>query len=105
MDLWESKPLTFKVTVDGLDVADLVESVTVTPASIADKFEFTSAEGVYTFKSIQSATDAVVTATAKVTVAGTHNEVPFSLETDVVLNTNINDGAIPTNRFDVEFTE
>lgn len=111
MDLWASQPLTFKV-VKGVDEAESdispsITSVTVEPTSIADKFEFTAdvGQGSYSFKSIQSATDAVVTATAKLTVAGTHEGTPYSLEADVVLNTNINDGAIPTNRFDVQFVE
>lgn len=102
MDLWGTQPLTFQVMKDGSNIAPSITSVTVDPASIADKFEFTEAEGVYTFKSIQSSETEVVTATAKLTVAGTDDGVAYSLEADVVLNTNINDGNIPTNRFNVE---
>lgn len=103
MNLWATQNLTFKVMKGAEDITSSVTGVTVTPESIAGKFEFTSEGTTYTFKSIQSATDAVVTATAVVTVAGTHGGTPFSLETNVVLNTNINDGSIPTNRFDVQF--
>lgn len=103
MNLWATQNLTFKVMKGAEDITSSVTGVTVTPESIAGKFEFSSEGGTYTFKSIQSATDAVVTATAVVTVAGTHGGTPFSLETNVVLNTNINDGEIPTNRFDVQF--
>lgn len=102
MDLWGTQPLTFQVMKDGSNIAPSITSVTVDPASIADKFEFSEAEGVYSFKSIQSSTTEVVTATAKLTVAGTDGGVAYSLEADVVLNTNINDGTIPTNRFNVE---
>lgn len=109
MDLWATQPLTFKVVKgeEGSenDITPSVTSVTVTPASIADKFEFTAdvENGAYTFKSIQSSETEVVTATAKLIVAGTDGGVAYSLEADVVLNTNINDGSIPTNRFDVQF--
>lgn len=104
MDLWATQPLTFKVVKgeDTDDISSSVTSVTVDAASIADKFEFTADAGVYTFKSILSSETEVVTATAKVTIAGTDNGVAYSLEADVVLNTNINDGSIPTNRFNVE---
>ncbi|QYN79915.1 hypothetical protein PQD71_gp022 [Kosakonia phage Kc263] len=108
MDLWASQPLTFKVVKgegeDENDITPSVDSVTVTPASIDGKFEFTAdvEGGAYSFKSIQSSTTEVVTATAKLIVAGTHDGVVYSLEADVVLNTNINDGSIPTNRFNVE---
>lgn len=102
MDLWGTQPLTFRVTKDGNDIAPSITSVTVDAASIADKFEFSEADNVYTFKSIQSSETEVVTATAKVTIAGTDNGVAYSLEADVVLNTNVNDGSIPTNRFNVE---
>lgn len=37
-----------------------------------------------------------------ITVAGTEGGVAYSLKADVVLNTNINDGSVPTNRFNVE---
>lgn len=109
MDLWATQPLTFKV-VKGEgeaenDITPSVTSVTVDPTSIADKFEFTGdvESGAYSFKSISSSTTEVVTATAKLTVEGTDAGVPYTLTADVVLNTNINDGSIPTNRFDVQF--
>lgn len=109
MDLWATQPLTFKVVKgEGAgenDISPTITSVTVDPTSIADKFEFTADVGTsaYTFKSIASSTTEVVTATAKLTVVGEDAGVPYSLEADIVLNTNINDGEIPTNRFDVQF--
>lgn len=109
MDLWATKPLTFKV-VKGEgeaenDISQTITGVSVEPSSIADKFEFsgTVGEGNFAFKSISSSTTEVVTATAKLTVVGEDAGVPYSLTADVVLNTNINDGSIPTNRFDVQF--
>lgn len=105
MDLWATKALTFKVMKGEEDITSSVTSVTVDPASIADKFEFTSSNGTHTFKSIQSSPTEVVTATAKVTIVGTHEGDEYTLPADVVLNTNINDGSIPTNRFDVEMTQ
>ncbi|QZA70670.1 hypothetical protein AH04_195 [Erwinia phage AH04] len=105
MDLWATQPLTFKVMKGDEDISSSVTSVTVDAASIADKFEFSIVDGVDTFKSIQSSESEVVTATAKVTIAGTDNGEAYSLEADVVLNTNINDGSIPTNRFDVQMEQ
>lgn len=104
MDLWESKALTFDVTKGGTDIRATVTSVTVDPASIADKFEFTGTleDNDFAFKSIQSSSTEVTTATAKLRVVGTADNVGYDLTADVVLNTNINDGSIPTNRFDVE---
>ena len=102
MDLWASQPMTFKVMKGGVDISSSVTSVTVDAASIANKFEFSDVDSVYSFKSISSSTTEVVTATAVVTIAGTEGGTAYSLETNVVLNTNINDGTIPTNRFNVE---
>ena len=102
MDLWATQNLTFKVEKGGEDITSSVTSVTVDPASIADKFEFEVDGTTYTFKSIQSSESEVVTATAKVTVEGTEGGEAYTLEADVVLNTNVNDGSIPTNRFNVE---
>lgn len=102
MDLWATKDLTFKVMKGEDDITSTVTEVTVDPASIADKFEFTSDAGTHTFKSIQSSTTEVVTATAKVTIKGTEGGEDYTLPADVTLNTNVNDGSIPTNRFNVE---
>lgn len=104
MNLWESKALTFDVMKGGTDVTSTVTSVTVDPTSIADKFEFTGTleDNNFAFKSIQSSSTEVVTATAKLTVVGTADNVGYNLTADVVLNTSINDGSIPTERFNVE---
>ncbi|AEV89641.1 hypothetical protein OBP_204 [Pseudomonas phage OBP] len=111
MDLWESKPLTFKV-VKGEgeaenDISNTITGVSVDPDAIMDKFEFSGVvgEGNFAFKSIASSTTEVVTATAKLLVVGNHDGVDYTLRADVVLNTNINDGSIPTNRFDVQFVQ
>lgn len=109
MNLWATQALTFKVVKgeEGSenDITPTITGVSVDPESIADKFEFTGdvESGEYSFKSIASSTTEVVTATAKLTVVGTDNGVDYTLTADVVLNTNINDGSIPTNRFDVQF--
>lgn len=102
MNLWESKNLTFKVMKGSTDITSSVTGVTVDADSIADKFEFSSSNGTYSFKSIKSDSANQVTATAKITVAGTDNGVAYSLPADINLVTNVNDGSIPTNRFDVQ---
>ncbi|QBZ70712.1 hypothetical protein pETSU_131 [Edwardsiella phage pEt-SU] len=105
MNLWESKAFSFQVFKGENDILPSVTSVTVEPTAIADKFEFTSdlENTAWTFKSIQSSTTETITADAVVTIAGEDAGVPFSLQATVALTTNINDGSIPTNRFDVQF--
>ena len=105
MDLWQSKPFSFQVFKGQNDILPSVTSVTVDQTTIDGKFEFsgTLEQGDWAFKSILSSTTEQITANAKVTIAGTDNGVAFSLDAFVALTTNINDGSIPTNRFDVQF--
>lgn len=102
MNLWDSKPLTFKVMKGSTDITSSVTDVTVDGSSIADKFEFNSNNGTHSFKSIKSDSAAPVTATAKITINGVSDSAGYSLSADVNLVTNTNDGSIPTNRFDVQ---
>ena len=105
MDLWQSKPFSFQVFKGENDILPSVTSVTVDQTTIDGKFEFsgTLEQGDWAFKSILSSSTEQVTANAKVTIAGTDNGTAFSLDAFVALTTNINDGSIPTNRFDVQF--
>lgn len=106
MNLWEKKVLTYKVLDGQTDVTSEVTSVeVVNAADIASKFEFTQDGVVTTFQSVSSSTTDQVTATANILVKGTHNGEAFSLPADINLVTNINDGSIPTNRFDVQMEQ
>lgn len=106
MNLWDKKTLTYQVLDGETDVTSEVTSVeVVNAADIADKFEFTQDGIVTTFQSVSSSTTEQVTATANILVKGTHNGEAFSLPADINLVTNINDGSIPTNRFDVQMEQ
>lgn len=103
MNLWDKQTLSYKVLDGQTDVTSEVTSVeVVNAADIAAKFEVTQDGVVTTFQSVSSSTTEQVTATANILVKGTHNGEAFSLPADINLVTNINDGSIPTNRFDVE---
>lgn len=106
MDLWAKQTLSYKVLDGETDVTSEVTSVEVVNAdAIKDKFEVTQDGVVTTFQSVSSSTTDQVTATANILVKGTHNGEAFSLPADINLVTNVNDGSIPTNRFDVQMEQ
>jgi hypothetical protein len=106
MDLWAKQTLSYKVMDGETDVTSSVTSVTVSNAdAIKDKFEVTQDGVTTTFQSVSSSSTEQVTATANVVIAGTYNGQEFSLPADINLVTNVNDGSIPTNRFDVQMDQ
>lgn len=106
MDLWAKQTLSYKVMDGETDVTSSVTSVTVSNAdAIKDKFEVTQDGVTTTFQSVSSSSTEQVTATANVVIAGTYNGQEFSLPADINLVTNVNDGSIPTNRFDVQMEQ
>lgn len=106
MDLWAKQTLSYKVMDGETDVTSDVTSVEVVNAdAIKDKFEVTQDGVTTTFQSVSSSSTEQVTATANILVKGTHNGQTFSLPADINLVTNVNDGSIPTNRFDVQMDQ
>lgn len=106
MNLWESKNMVYVVKADGTDITNTVTSAIVTNADdIKDKFEVTIDGGTITFKSVSSSTTETVKATASVLIGGTYNGTEYTVDGGVQLITNINNGEIPTNRFDVQMEE
>uniref|UniRef100_A0AAU8KXG8 Uncharacterized protein n=1 Tax=Pantoea phage Survivor TaxID=3232176 RepID=A0AAU8KXG8_9CAUD len=104
MDLWESKPISFKVMLDTTDITSSVtEVVNTNKANIEDMFEFvTISEGVYGFKSIKSDLEATLQTNAIVTVTVVHEGETYNLPMTILLKTNKNPGSIETQRFKVE---
>lgn len=104
MDLWESKPIAFKVMLDTTDITSSVtEVVNTNKANIGDMFEFvTISEGVYGFKSIKSDPEATLQTNAIVTVTVVHEGETYNLPMTILLKTNKNPGTIETQRFKVE---
>lgn len=106
MDLWAKQTLSYKVMQGETDVTADVTAVTVTNADdIKDKFEVTQDGIATTFQSVSSSSTETVTATANVTITVTIDGTATDLTTTVDLVTNINDGSISTNRFNVEMAE
>lgn len=104
MDLWEVKPITFKVMLGETDISSSVTSIVNDNAeNIAEMFEFVSiSEGVWGFKSIKSEPDATLGTTGIVTIKVTHESVDYNLPLSIRLRTNPNPGTIETQRFKVE---
>lgn len=104
MDLWETKPIAFKVMLDTTDITSSVtEVVNTNKPNIEDMFEFvTISEGVYGFKSIKSDPEATLQTNAIVTVTVVHEGETYNLPMTILLKTNKNPGTIETQRFKVE---
>lgn len=105
MNLWETKPLQFKVTEDGQDVtASVTDLVPTNQNDISDKFEFVKISNTsWGYKAIKASDTAQTTAQATFDVKVTINGKETVLHGTVQLVTNINDGSIPSNRFDIAF--
>jgi len=105
MNLWETRALGFKVMLN--DTTDITSSVTAVEATnaatIGDKFEFVKlSDTTWGYKSVKSSASAQTTATGTFNVKVTYNGKDYVLPASVNLVTNINNGSIPTNRFNVE---
>lgn len=105
MNLWETKALSFKVMLNGTtDITSSVTAIEATnAATIGDKFEFVKlSDTSWGYKSIKSSASAQTTATGTFNVKVTYNGKDYVLAGSVNLVTNINNGSIPANRFNVE---
>lgn len=104
MNLWDAMALSFKVMLDGTDItSSITDIVSTNPDDISGKFEFVKlSDTSWGYKSTKSDTAAEVTATGKFNVKVTYQNVMYTVSGSVDLVTNVNDGSIPVNRFDVE---
>lgn len=104
MNLWESKPLSFKVMLNDTDITSSITDIVPTnQTDINDKFEFVKlSDTSWGYQSVKSDTESQVTATGTFDVKVTYQTKDYLISGSVDLVTNVNDGSIPTNRFNVE---
>lgn len=105
MNLWGTQSFPIEVELSGENITDSITDISVNEEAIAGKFEFVIENGSHAFKSISSSTTEAITAVAEITVSITHAGKDYTLTGNINLSTNINDGSIPTDRFDVQFVE
>jgi len=104
MNLWDSRALSFKVMLSGIDITSSITDLLPTNQNdINDKFEFVKlADKSWGYQSVKSDTASQVKATAQFNVKVTYQGKDYVIGGSVDLVTNVNNGSIPTNRFNVE---
>jgi hypothetical protein len=102
LQLWEQKPIDFKVMAGNVDIT--ADATVVLNSVITPNLEFvTISEGVWGFKAIVADTveDVTLPVAVNVTVnyGGQDYTLPIEFDVTVVANTS----GIPANRFNIEF--
>lgn len=105
LKLWETKPLVFTITNNGVDISGPISNITMTDSpEVSSKYELVKLSGSsWGIKAISSSTTTQLTANAQLNFTFMDGGTEHVMSQTVSLTTEINNGEIPTNRFNVEF--
>lgn len=105
MDLWEIKPLSFKIMFNDKDItSSIINIVPTNQDDINNNFEFVKiSDTSWGYQSVKSSSTSEVTAKGEFDIKVLYENKDYVINGSVDLITNTNNGSIHTNRFDVTF--